>query len=260
MPRTVATKSRTLIRCLTILVVAVLSASAQPAGASNYTLKKLYSFCAQTGCPDAAPYYSGLVMGKGGVLYGVANAGGATGNGVVYALTPKSGKYNFSTVYDFCQSANCTDGATPVGDLILDVDGSLYGTTYEGGTHDDNGVIFRLSKSGGTWTYKVLRNLCAQSTCKDGGNASAGLSYQGANVGRVMGQAVAAVRRHRQWWNEWQRRDLQIPAERIELELHRDSQSDHWFPAQHGARRRGWKSVCLRCAGRQIQCGRAVSA
>ncbi len=36
-------------------------------------------------------------------------------------------------VYSFCAQPNCTDGANPVGELITDAAGNLYGTTDGGG-------------------------------------------------------------------------------------------------------------------------------
>jgi uncharacterized repeat protein (TIGR03803 family) len=63
----------------------------------------------------------------------------------------------FTVLYDF----NYATGALPVGNLILDSAGNLYGTAVEGGLESPNcsyncGVVFELSPSGSTWTYKVL--------------------------------------------------------------------------------------------------------
>jgi uncharacterized repeat protein (TIGR03803 family) len=63
----------------------------------------------------------------------------------------------FTVLYDF----NYYTGAGPVGDLIFDSAGNLYGTTIYGGLESPNcysdcGVVFELSPSGDGWTYKVL--------------------------------------------------------------------------------------------------------
>jgi uncharacterized repeat protein (TIGR03803 family) len=63
----------------------------------------------------------------------------------------------FTVLYDF----NPPTGYFPVGDLIFDSAGNLYGTTAWGGLISQNcefdcGVVFELSPSGGGWTYTVL--------------------------------------------------------------------------------------------------------
>ena len=63
----------------------------------------------------------------------------------------------FTVLYDF----NPPTGYFPVGDLIFDSAGNLYGTTAWGGLISQNrefdcGVVFELSPSGGGWTDTVL--------------------------------------------------------------------------------------------------------
>ena len=162
---------------LTIAGMALLSA-VTPSQASNYTFQKLYSLCAKLNCTDGQFPYSQL-LNVGGTLYGTAAKGGKHHNdGVVFALTPKAGQYDYSVIYNFCKDSGCSDGATSVSDLIADVDGNLYGTAGLGGPHG-NGVAFSLTKVGTTWFYKVLYSFCAQSNCTDGGKPAAGLSYKG---------------------------------------------------------------------------------
>jgi uncharacterized repeat protein (TIGR03803 family) len=53
------------------------------------------------------------------------------------------------------------DGNQPIGSLIFDASGNLYGTTIEGGAFGGGlaGIAFELSpKAGGGWTEKVLHN------------------------------------------------------------------------------------------------------
>ena len=49
-----------------------------------------------------------------------------------------------TTLYNFCSQTDCTDGETPIGTLIQDTNGTLYGTTYGGGAYG-HGAIFSLS-------------------------------------------------------------------------------------------------------------------
>jgi uncharacterized repeat protein (TIGR03803 family) len=59
---------------------------------------------------------------------------------------------------------NGSDGAIPVGGLVMDTAGNLYGTTYQGGIHFCQGIgtcgtVFEFSpREGGGWTETVLHN------------------------------------------------------------------------------------------------------
>jgi len=115
---------------------------AQPAQAQTYKL--LYSFHGWDGTnPDA-----GLVRDTAGNLYGTAQWGGTYDNGTVYELNKKG---SLTLLYSFCPNGDgCTDGSSPVGGLIRDTQGNLYGTTAGGGS-SNNGVVFTMN-TGGTET------------------------------------------------------------------------------------------------------------
>jgi uncharacterized repeat protein (TIGR03803 family) len=51
------------------------------------TFTTLYSFCAQTGCPDGQSPASGLIQGTNGIFYGTTDQGGATGFGTVFSIS-----------------------------------------------------------------------------------------------------------------------------------------------------------------------------
>lgn len=101
-------------------------------------LTTLYSFCVQTNCTDGEYPYAGLAQGNDGNFYGATQAGGAKSNsvtcsfgcGTYFQLTP-AGALN--TLYNFCSSLNCTDGAGPVAGVGLGQDGNFYGSTAYGG-------------------------------------------------------------------------------------------------------------------------------
>ena len=64
-----------------------------------------------------------------------------------------AGKYK--TLYTFTGWA---DGNMPLGSLIFDQTGALYGTTYQGGDYG-NGAVFKLTPNGdGSWTDSVLHS------------------------------------------------------------------------------------------------------
>ena len=114
------------------------------AAAHKYKYHELYSFCSQANCPDGSLPQAGLTMDAAGNLYGTTTGGGANANGTVFELVhegPK--KWKQRTLYDFCSEANCTDGALPLSNLILDTAGNLYGTAASRGAHN-SGVAFKL--------------------------------------------------------------------------------------------------------------------
>ena len=149
-----------------------------PSHASTYTFNKLYSLCGKQDCADGQFPYS-QPLDVGGTLYGTAAEGGKYHNdGVIFALTPKGKDYAYSAIYNFCKDPDCSDGATPVSDLIADTDGNLYGTAGLGGPNR-SGVIFELRKVAKKWKYKILYFFCRVETCADGSKPTAGLSYKG---------------------------------------------------------------------------------
>jgi len=112
------------------------------------TLTTLYSFCAQSGCPDGRVPFAGLVQASDGNFYGTTYYGGTNcggndnyGCGTVFKITPSGA---LTTLYSFCPQTGCTDGAYPFAGLVQATDGNFYGTTYDGGT-DGYGTVFRLT-------------------------------------------------------------------------------------------------------------------
>jgi uncharacterized repeat protein (TIGR03803 family) len=63
---------------------------------------------------------------------------------VVFA-TPGVQAQTYAVLYAFCTNSN--DGVFPVGDLVFDNAGNLYGTTDEGGMNG-GGTVFKLTKAG----------------------------------------------------------------------------------------------------------------
>jgi uncharacterized repeat protein (TIGR03803 family) len=104
------------------------------------------------GFPVTAPLLDSL-----GNLYGSANGGGTTNNGIVFEfLRPTSSAQHWteSVLHNFTGA----DGSSCQG-LIFDSTGTLYGTTWAGGS-SGFGVVFKLTppSSGGSWTQQVLHS------------------------------------------------------------------------------------------------------
>ncbi len=122
-----------------------------PAAGGGWTQTVLYTF---TGDSDGSQPLSGLVFDAAGNLYGTTGSGGAFGYGTVFELSPSSGGFwTEQALYNFSNSA---DGATPIGPLVFDTAGNLYGTCNSAGLHGQ-GVIFELTPVvGGGWAYSVI--------------------------------------------------------------------------------------------------------
>ncbi len=90
----------------------------------------LYNFCTtenNSSCVGGAYAYA-IAKGADGNFYGTTDAGGAHGEGVVFALTP-TGQY--TDLYNFEYNANL---GWPGSQLTLASDGNLYGTFIGGGS------------------------------------------------------------------------------------------------------------------------------
>lgn len=147
-----------------------------------YAFKLRYQFCTPD-CTSAYASSSGLVVDKSGNLYGTAaqgGAGGESGRGVVFKLTPAGA---FSALHIFCQT-DCKDGAYPAGGLTYagaengaPYDGSspLYGVTETGGTNM-LGVAYSLKPGG---NEKILYDFGASATDSASPNTTLTLDASG---------------------------------------------------------------------------------
>jgi len=109
----------------------------------------LYRF---TGGKDAVNPAAGVTLDNKGNLYGTTSFGGANGVGAVYEVSPSGSGWTESVLYSF-QGLN--DGQNPVGGVILDKAGNIYGGTFDGGANG-GGTVYELSPSGEGWTLIVL--------------------------------------------------------------------------------------------------------
>jgi len=102
------------------------------------------------GAPNdgAVPYEGrGLVQGVDGMLYGTTRQGGSAGFGTVFRIAPDG--TCFTILHNFLGAP--IDGANPFVGLTQGVDGTLYGTTYSGGS-GGLGTIFQIANDGSGYT------------------------------------------------------------------------------------------------------------
>lgn len=125
-----------------------------PSGGS-WTETVLYSF---TGGSDGSQPFAGLIFDNVGNLYGTTFVGGTFGYGTVFQLTPSGSGWTETVLYSFHGES---DGSEPVGGLIFDRSGNLYGTTstWDAGK---GGTVFKLTPSDGTWVFALLYSFTGQ--------------------------------------------------------------------------------------------------
>ncbi len=134
-----------------------------PTAAGAWKEKVLHSFNPSGG--DGQNPTGPVTFDAKGNLYGTTSTSGTDGFGTVFELSPGSGSWTEKTLLNF----NNTDGAGPLGGLVFDSAGNIYGTTNSGGTHFGYGNVFELSPGSGTWTETVLQDFATGK----GGNAPA---------------------------------------------------------------------------------------
>jgi uncharacterized repeat protein (TIGR03803 family) len=117
----------------------------------TWTLNVLHSFVGHT---DGKYSLGSLIFDQAGNLYGPTLFGGRFGGGTVFQLAApatQGGTWTLNVLHSF---GSGNDGIDPVGTLIIDKKGALYGTT-------NGGTIFKEvppASGHSRWTLKVLYN------------------------------------------------------------------------------------------------------
>ncbi len=111
------------------------------------------------GAGDGDLPMSGVILDAAGNLYGTANEGGDLscdadlGCGTVYELSPSLSGWTETTLYTFEMN---DIGNDPIGGLVFDRSGNLFGTA--GGGSGGSGTVFELQPSNGSWTASLLQS------------------------------------------------------------------------------------------------------
>ena len=117
---------------------------------ANGALIPLVHFTGNTGSYHGSAPYGALIEGATNKLYGMTSAGGAFSQGVIFSYDLTTNSY--TVLHEFGSIAN--DGATPYGALFKASNGKLYGYTFYGGGPDNDGCVFSIDVSGGSYTIE----------------------------------------------------------------------------------------------------------
>jgi uncharacterized repeat protein (TIGR03803 family) len=142
------------MRAKAIMMCAFLLISCIGAGAATY--KNLHSF---SGYDDGENPFPAVIFDQAGNLYGVA-AYGEESEGTIFQLTPSPGDWNFNVLHQF--DLQDTEGAGPIGGLVMDEAGNLYGTASYDHGDTECGTVFRMSLSEG---FTVLHYFAGPDGC-----------------------------------------------------------------------------------------------
>jgi len=137
----------------------------------------LHAMCIRmiNGACDGAYPQGRLIFDSKGHMFGLSSQGGQHGSdGLAYELLYNTikAKWGYKIIYVFNPGAG--DGFYPVGALVQDSSGILYGVTSEGDPCSACGTLFQLNPK--TKAEKVLYAFCSQQNCTDGSSPNAGPS------------------------------------------------------------------------------------
>jgi hypothetical protein len=110
----------------------------------------LVSFTGTTGASLGADPFGSLIADANGDLLGTTAGGGANnGNGTVFEIVKTGSGYASTPTTLVSFATDASNGAFPLGSLIADANGDLFGTTEVGGVNNNNGgTVFEIVKTG----------------------------------------------------------------------------------------------------------------
>ncbi|MGO9515975.1 MAG: choice-of-anchor tandem repeat GloVer-containing protein [Candidatus Korobacteraceae bacterium] len=150
---------------------------------SAWILSPLYSF---TGGNDGAGPVATMVVGPNGTLYGSTAAGGGGACSKIYEYSGCGTLFNLRPAASACKTALCPwteavlyrfaggdDGAYPIGQLLFDQSGDIFGTTADYLQFVSSGTVFELTPSGGGF----VKSLAHRFSGSDGQYPASGVIF-----------------------------------------------------------------------------------
>jgi uncharacterized repeat protein (TIGR03803 family) len=159
------------------LLVSLVVGSAGTAQTGKFT--GLHTFA---GGSDGAGPASPLAFDRAGNLYGTTGGGGSGagcsgGCGTVFELIRSTPRWKERVLYSFSSVSN------PVGPLVLDTKGNVYGASLVGGGSCNCGEVYQLVRTSKGWTQNILHTFVGGTS--DGQYAQSGLVQD--SVGNLYG-------------------------------------------------------------------------
>jgi uncharacterized repeat protein (TIGR03803 family) len=104
------------------------------------------------GANDGTAPLSELIFDKNGNLYGTTNTGGEHRGGTVFELSPSPGGWVETILHSFYAWGG---GNLPVGGVVMDGEGNLYGVTEAGGAYGA-GAVYELTPKDGIYKQHLI--------------------------------------------------------------------------------------------------------
>ncbi|MGA9681688.1 MAG: choice-of-anchor tandem repeat GloVer-containing protein, partial [Candidatus Sulfotelmatobacter sp.] len=141
--------------------------------ATGWKKSTLYNFNSAAGGTYASAGASPLTADGKGNFFGTTELGGVSSLGSVFELSPKpGGGWQEQDLYSFSQNAE------PVGGLVFDSAGHMYGVNNIGGANGLGSVFEMTQNSNGTWKETEIYTFAGYPN--DGANPYAGLTIDSA--------------------------------------------------------------------------------
>jgi uncharacterized repeat protein (TIGR03803 family) len=132
--------------------------------AKGFRETTLYSFCRLPNCTDGATPDGALILNAHNDLIGTTTTGGANdfsaSGGTVFKIVPRGVNSTESILYNFCSQIDCADGAAPVGGVVMNANGNLFGMTRSAAQVGATS-LFELRGS----TETLLASFCPTEDC-----------------------------------------------------------------------------------------------
>src|SRR4029077_18724313 len=94
-----------------------------PDAGVSWRERVLHTFCSEVNCADGV-YPNAMIFDNAGNLYGTSGNNGGNSDGTVFRLSESGGSWSEDVLYRF----DGTHGSGPIGGVIFDAAGNLYGT------------------------------------------------------------------------------------------------------------------------------------
>lgn len=122
---------------------------------NTWTETVLYNF---GNVDDGSDSRSELVFDAGGNLYGTTEFGGAHRGGTVFRLSPSPKGWTETVLHAFWGRIQGPGPSNPVGGVVIDSGGNLYGVTLAGGNKGGFGAAYELVPKNGIYKERTIHS------------------------------------------------------------------------------------------------------